>query len=128
DGLDPRGGPRPDVASHVSTGTFLRAALRQPEPARVCDTVNFCMSHAPVGQRSAHRPQCRHTSSSFTITRPVFKPCATYKSCVRLREGALSRARSSVSSPSRVNVMQSMGQMSTQASHSMQRGGLNTVC
>ncbi len=31
-----------------------------------------CISHAPVGHRSAHRPQCRQTSSSFTITRPVF--------------------------------------------------------
>ena len=29
------------------------------------------MSHAPVGQRSAHRPQCRQTSSSLTIMRPV---------------------------------------------------------
>ena len=37
----------------------------------------FCMSHAPVGQRSAHSPQCRHTSSSFTITRPVFRLSAT---------------------------------------------------
>ena len=32
---------------------------------------DFCMSHAAVGQRSAHNPQCRQTSSSFTITRPV---------------------------------------------------------
>ena len=31
--------------------------------------VNFCMSQAPVGQRSAHRPQCTQRSSSFTITR-----------------------------------------------------------
>ena len=31
------------------------------------------MSHAPVGQRSAHRPQCRQTSSSFTMTRPVLR-------------------------------------------------------
>ena len=30
------------------------------------------MSQAPVGQRSAHRPQCRQTSSSLTMTRPVF--------------------------------------------------------
>ena len=30
-----------------------------------------CMSHAAVGQRSAHRPQCRQRFSSFTITRPV---------------------------------------------------------
>ena len=36
-----------------------------------------CMSQAPVGQRSAHRPQCRQTSSSFTITRPVFSPSGT---------------------------------------------------
>src|SRR5262245_29110027 len=41
---------------------------RQPCPACVRSRRNFCMSQAPVGQRSAHRPQCRHTSSSFTIT------------------------------------------------------------
>ena len=33
----------------------------------------FCMSHAPVGQRSAHSPQCRHTSSSLIMTRPVLR-------------------------------------------------------
>src|SRR6476659_5056928 len=33
----------------------------------------FCMSQAPVGQRSAHSPQCRHTSSSLTMTRPVLR-------------------------------------------------------
>ena len=38
------------------------------------------MSHAPVGQRSAHRPQCRQTSSSFTITRPVGSPSADTRS------------------------------------------------
>ena len=32
---------------------------------------NFCMSHAAVGQRSAHSPQCTQRSSSLTITRPV---------------------------------------------------------
>ena len=32
------------------------------------------MSQAPVGQRSAHSPQCRQTSSSFTMTRPVLSP------------------------------------------------------
>ena len=37
----------------------------------------FCMSHAPVGQRSAHRPQCRQTSSSLTMTLPVLRPSAT---------------------------------------------------
>ena len=29
------------------------------------------MSQAPVGQRSAQSPQCRQTSSSLTMTRPV---------------------------------------------------------
>ena len=49
------------------------------------------MSQAPVGQRSAHSPQCRHTSSSFTMARPVFNPCWTYRSCVRFRAGAFRR-------------------------------------
>ena len=34
--------------------------------------MNFCMSQAPVGQRSAQKPQCSHTSSSLTMTRCVF--------------------------------------------------------
>jgi len=33
--------------------------------------VDFCMSQAAVGQRSAHKPQCTQTSSSLTMTRPV---------------------------------------------------------
>ena len=33
--------------------------------------VDFCMSQAAVGQRSAHSPQCTQRSSSFTMTRPV---------------------------------------------------------
>ncbi len=50
---------------------FRCGLLRQPGPACVMSSRNFCMSQAPVGQRSAHSPQCRHTSSSFAITRPV---------------------------------------------------------
>ena len=46
-------------------------------PAWVMSMRYFCMSQAPVGQRSAHSPQCRQTSSSFTITRPVLRPSAT---------------------------------------------------
>ncbi len=38
---------------------------------------NFCMSQAPVGQRSAQSPQCRHRSSSLTMTRPVLSPAET---------------------------------------------------
>ncbi len=86
------------------------------------------MSQAPVGQRSAHRPQCRHTSSSLAMMRPVLSVAETYSSCVRLVAGALSRARSSGSSPFTVKVMQSIGQMSTQASHSMHLVLMNTVC
>ena len=100
-------------------GCFVGAASRQPGPAWVMSSRNFCMSQAPVGQRSAHRPQCRQTSSSLAITRPVFSAPETYRSCVRFSAGAFSRVRRSASSPLTVKVMQSIGQMSTQASHSM---------
>ena len=50
---------------------------RHPSPACVIEIRYFCMSQAPVGQRSAHSPQCRQTSSSFTITRPVLRLSAT---------------------------------------------------
>ena len=40
-------------------------------PALVTLYKNRCMSQAPVGQRSAHSPQCKHTFSSFTMTRLV---------------------------------------------------------
>ena len=53
----PRPAPRP-LAVACATGV---------SPACAMSSRNFCMSHAPVGQRSAHRPQCRHTSSSLTI-------------------------------------------------------------
>src|SRR5690349_18148096 len=46
--------------------------LRHAGPACVMSRRNLRMSHAPVGQRSAQRPQCRHTSSSLTMMRPVF--------------------------------------------------------
>src|SRR5687768_6145161 len=43
-------------------------------------TKDFCMSHAAVGQRSAHWPQCTQRSSSLTMTRPVcFSGEDTYK-------------------------------------------------
>src|SRR3546814_16047053 len=86
------------------------------------------MSQAPVGQRSAHRLQCRHTSSSLTITRSVFSGSDTYRSCSRFSDGAVSRVRRSASSPLVVKVMQSVGQMSPQESHSMHLSLVNTVC
>src|SRR5215467_3588497 len=46
--------------------------LRHAGPACVISRRNLRMSQAPVGQRSAHSPQCRQTSSSFTMIRPVF--------------------------------------------------------
>src|SRR6202043_1102173 len=51
--------------------------------ARVMSMRYFCMSQAPVGQRSAHSPQCRQTSSSFIMTRPVLRLLATYWPWVR---------------------------------------------
>ena len=41
-------------------------------PAWAISKVNFIISQAPVGQRSAQSPQCRHRSSSLTMTRRVF--------------------------------------------------------
>src|SRR5262249_20334044 len=46
-------------------------------PALVTSYQKACMSQAAVGQRSAQRPQWRHTSSSLTITRPVLRPSPT---------------------------------------------------
>src|SRR5690606_35342209 len=89
---------------------------------------NFFISHADVGQRSAQRPQCRHTSSSFTMTRVVGSSVETYRSCDRLLAGAINRDLRSSSSPSVVKVIDEVGQISMHASHSMQRFGVKTVC
>ncbi len=70
------GGTRGAGRGPVHAGT-PSTGVRHPEPARVSCSRNFCMSQAPVGQRSAHNPQCRHTSSSLTITRIVFSGPAT---------------------------------------------------
>ena len=51
--------------------------VRHRSSAWVMSMRYFFMSQAPVGQRSAHSPQCRQTSSSFTMTRPVLRPLAT---------------------------------------------------
>src|SRR5205814_714915 len=105
-----------------------RLLLGHDVPACVMSMRYFCMSQAPVGQRSAHSPQCRQTSSSFTITRPVFRSPETYSAWSACRAGARSRVRRSASVPFFVKVMQSTGQMSTQASHSMHCCVANTVC
>src|SRR5437899_7279745 len=44
--------------------------LRHAGPACVISRRNLRMSHAPVGQRSAQRTQCRQTSSSWAMIRP----------------------------------------------------------
>ena len=51
--------------------------IRHWSSACVISMRYFFMSQAPVGQRSAHSPQCRHTSSSLTMTRPVLRSLAT---------------------------------------------------
>ncbi len=53
----------------VGTGQRLRHA----GPAYVMSIRYFCMSQAPVGQRSAHSPQCKQTSSSLAMMRPVLR-------------------------------------------------------
>src|ERR1051326_3241461 len=85
------------------------------------------MSHAPVGHRSAQRPQWRQTSSSLTMIRPVFSEFPMYRSCVRLIAGALRRVRSSSSSPFSVKVMQSIGQISTEAALGFEIGELVVI-
>ncbi len=52
------------AGTHASESTGL--------PAYGINSSNFCMSHAAVGQRSAHRPQCTHRSSSLAMMRPVW--------------------------------------------------------
>src|SRR4051812_14462942 len=101
--------------------------LRHAGPACVTSRRNLRMSQAPVGQRSAHSPQCRQTSSSLAMIRPVLSTSDIYKLCDSSSADAFSRLRNSISSPFSVNVMQSIGQISTHASHSMQSGGENTV-
>ena len=80
------------------------------------------MSHAAVGQRSAHRPQCTQTSSSFTIRRPVCGSALGREERLVEVERRRREVRAQVGfvAPSGVMVRQFTGQTSTQASHSMQ--------
>ena len=55
----------------AATGIGFIHHVRHASPACVMLRRNLRISQAPVGQRSAQRPQCRQTSSSFTITLPV---------------------------------------------------------
>ena len=113
-----------ELDDEVVDGADLRHA-RRPSSSRA--GTSAC-PHALVGQRSAHSPQCRHTSSSLTITRSVLRRSETRIACSSLRAGAVSRRRRSASSPFAVKVMQSVGHTSTHASHSMHRLSVKTVC
>ena len=68
--------PEPLTLANRTTKSFT-LSIGIPFPRCVISIRYFCMSQAPVGQRSAHSPQCRQTSSSFTITRPVLRLSAT---------------------------------------------------
>ena len=59
-------------------------------PAWAILIVNFCMSHAPVGQRSAQSPQCRQRSSSLTMMRPVLTG-PTHRSPGKIERGRVER-------------------------------------
>jgi hypothetical protein len=90
---------------------------------------NFCMSHAPGGAALGAQAAVQadvlvlHHDTAGGQDRPE-----TYRSCVRLVGPARLRLAQLLSSPLIVKVMQSVGQMSTQASHSMHSGAANTVC
>jgi len=59
----------------------LTAAEASIADAYGITSANFAMSHAAVGQRSAHSPQCRQMSSSFTMIRFVWgSKSDTYRS------------------------------------------------
>src|SRR5205085_6986155 len=60
------------VSDAIGSAPFKNQRARHAGPACVTSRRNLLMSQAPVGQRSAHRPQCRQTSSSLTMIRPVF--------------------------------------------------------
>ena len=55
----------------VDAAHAIATAGSERESAYGITSSNFFMSHAAVGHRSAHRPQWRQMSSSFTITRFV---------------------------------------------------------
>src|SRR5205823_8359448 len=59
------------IGSELVEGGEAGQRLRHAGPANVKSRRNLRMSQAPVGQRSAHNPQCRQTSSSLTMMRPV---------------------------------------------------------
>src|SRR3954468_15128420 len=65
-----------ELDDEIVDGTHLRHAYS----VLGASSRNFCMSQAPVGQRSAQRPQCRHRSSSLAMTRPVLRFSEIYKS------------------------------------------------
>ena len=68
-----------EVVDADAGGEAVRSCggVRRRPAAWVMSRRNFCMSQAPVGQRSAHRPQCRQTSSSLAMIRPVFSGAET---------------------------------------------------
>src|ERR1700729_3975699 len=76
------------VALQAILGCCAVSACASSAASGQCSS-DFCMSQAAVGQRSAHRPQCTHTSSSFTMTRAVCGRAAdTYNGWVGLVAGA----------------------------------------
>ena len=70
--------PEPLTLANLTTKSLVAVSgCGMRCPAWAVSRRNFRMSQAPVGQRSAHRPQCRQTSSSLTMTRPVFTGAET---------------------------------------------------
>ncbi len=85
--------------------------------------------HVPGAGGTAFGAQSAMQADVFVLHHdaPGLEPVGDIEILVRMREGAFSRWRRSASSPFSVKVMQSIGQISTQASHSMHSGAVNTV-
>ena len=66
-----------DCITFTADGAEDQLRGRLKAPACVMSSRKACMSQALVGQRSAQRPQCRQTSSSLAMIRPVGRPPAT---------------------------------------------------
>ena len=118
----------PPAAAPVGVALFsliARTSLMPSwkRPSAVCgdsSSSSASMVMAPVGQRSAHRPQRMHRSSSLTIA-----PAAASAPSASRKRVELGRARAGATTGTRAR--QASGQISTQPLHRMQRSESKTV-
>ena len=98
--------PVPLTLANLMTKSLTDSSRFMPLPCSRCKEIS-AYPRRRSGSARRTGPQCRHTSSSFTITRAVGSSAETYRSWLRLVAGADRRVRSSSSGPLAVKVMQS---------------------